>query len=72
VYIYTVTISYGGSNAFVLFLWDKITRSSGKWPITFTSDAASVATLRTAGTNAGFTFSNISRVPVPPAPEVVP
>lgn len=71
-YTYTVTIAYAGSNAFVLFLWARITRGSGSWRFSFQSDPATVATLRTAGTAAQFTFSNIERVPIQPAPEVVP
>lgn len=70
-YTYTVTISYGGNNAFVLFVWDRITRGSGSWTISFVSDPTTVQSLRTAGTNAGFLFSNITRVPVA-TPEIVP
>lgn len=71
-YSYTVTISYGGNNAFVQFIWARITRNVGSWTIQFVSDAAQVQALRTSGTNAGFVFSNISRVPLPPGPEIVP
>lgn len=71
-YAYTVTIAYGGNNAFVQFLWARITRGGGSWTIQFVADAAQVQALRTSGTNAGFTFSNISRIPVPPDPEIVP
>lgn len=70
-YSYTVTISYGGANAFVIFLWNRLTRGSGSLTISFTSDAATVQSLRTSGTQAGFTFSNITRIPVA-SPEIVP
>ena len=70
-YTYTCDISYVGSNAFVLFLWPRITRGTGVLKQQFKATPAEVAALRTAGTNAGFSFSNITRVPVA-APEVVP
>lgn len=47
-------------------------RNAPSLTIQFQAEPQQVQALRTAGTNAGFTFSNLSRVPVPPAPEVVP
>lgn len=70
-YQYTITITYGGTNAFVIFLWGKLTRGGGSMVISFTSDPTTVQTLRIAGTNAGFAFSGISRVPVS-TPEIIP
>lgn len=71
-WIYTVTVTYTGSNAFVLFMWPKVTRGTGGWRVTATLSTAEVAAIRAAGIAAGFAFSGISRVPVPPSPEVVP
>lgn len=70
-WIYTVTVTYTGSNAFVLFMWPRVTRGTGSWRVTATLTQAQVAAIRTAGVTAGFAFSDISRVPVP-APEIVP
>lgn len=73
-FLYTATITYVGSNAFVLLLWARMTRGSGTLRIQITVDQTQIAAVRAAATTAGFTFTNITRMPVvaPPVPEIVP
>lgn len=70
-YTYTATITYTGNNAFVLFMWDRITRRTGQWRISFEATQAEANSIRNAGLTANFVFSNITRVPVP-VPENIP
>ena len=71
---YTATVTYVGSNAFVLLMWARLTRGAGFLRLQITVDQTQIAAIRTAATNAGFTFTNITRLPVvvDTAPEIVP
>lgn len=70
-YTYTFILTYTGASVFVQTLWGVITRGSGQYPMSLQLTPAQAATLKTQGTNAGFAFSKIQRVPVPTAPEDV-
>jgi hypothetical protein len=72
-YIYTFTLTYNNTDPFLTILWSRITRGNGIWgPMSITATPANAATLRNQATTVGFAFSNITRVPVAPDPEVVP
>lgn len=71
-YTYFFTLTYVGADPFIQALMNLLSRGgTGQLRLNVTLTPAQVQVVRNQATTAGFQFSNITRVPVPPDPEAV-
>lgn len=70
-YIYSFFITYTGNDPFIQKLWAIVTRGGNTWPMSQTLTPQQATALKNQATTAGFTISNVTRVPVPTPPEDV-